>query len=58
MTNPTKILSNDLGLFMFCVLKKIFGTHQSRLLKKYWRLVPEINAWEVKCQKMSDMFRR
>src|SRR3990167_6233181 len=39
---------------MFGLLKKIFGTHQSRLLKKYWRLVPEVNAWEVKYQALSD----
>ncbi len=39
---------------MFGLLKKIFGTHQSRLLKKYWQLVPKINAWEVKYQSLSD----
>jgi preprotein translocase subunit SecA len=39
---------------MFGVLKKIFGTHQSRLLKKYWNLVPQVNAWEVKYQSLSD----
>jgi len=39
---------------MFGLLKKLFGTHQSRLLKDYWRLVPKINTWEVKYQKLSD----
>jgi preprotein translocase subunit SecA len=39
---------------MFGLIKKIFGTHQSRLLKKYWRLVPEVNAWEEKYQSLSD----
>jgi preprotein translocase subunit SecA len=39
---------------MFGVLKKIFGTHQSRILKKYWGLVPQVNAWEVKFQNLSD----
>ena len=39
---------------MFGLLKKVFGTHQSRLLKKYWRLVPQVNAWEVKYQSLSD----
>ena len=51
----TKILSElEVLPLMFGVLKKIFGTHQSRLLKKYWRLVPEVNAWEVKYQALSD----
>lgn len=39
---------------MFGLLKKIFGTHQSRLLKKYEKLIPEINAWEMKYQSLSD----
>ncbi|MGB7978168.1 MAG: preprotein translocase subunit SecA [Chlamydiales bacterium] len=39
---------------MFGVLKKIFGTHQSRLLKKYWQLVPKVNAWELQYQTLSD----
>jgi len=39
---------------MFGLLKKFFGTHQSRILKKYWRLVPEVNAWEEKFQKLSE----
>ncbi len=52
---PTKILGKaDLGLFMFGLIKKIFGTQQSRVLKKYWRLVPEVNAWEEKYQSLSD----
>jgi preprotein translocase subunit SecA len=39
---------------MFGLIKKIFGTHQSRLLKKYWHIVPQINAWEVQYQSLSD----
>ncbi len=39
---------------MFSLLKKIFGTHQSRLLKRYGRLVPQINAWEERYQGLSD----
>src|SRR6266700_1885316 len=39
---------------MFGLLKKLFGTHQSGLLKKYWHLVPKINEWEVKFQNLSD----
>lgn len=39
---------------MFGLIKKIFGTHQSRLLKKYWHLVPQVNAWEVKYQSLTD----
>lgn len=39
---------------MFGILKKLFGTHQSRLLKKYWHLIPKVNAWEEKFQRISD----
>lgn len=39
---------------MFGILKKLFGTHQSRLLKKYWKLVPQVNAWEEKYQSLSE----
>lgn len=39
---------------MFGIIKKIFGTQQSRLLKNYWSLVPKINEWEEKFQKLSD----
>ncbi len=39
---------------MFGFLKRIFGTHQSRLLKKYWRLVPQVNSWEESYQALSD----
>ena len=49
---PIKI-SSKWGL-MFGLLKKIFGTHQSRLLRKYWRLVPKVNAWEEQYQKLSE----
>lgn len=39
---------------MFGILKKIFGTHQSRLLKKYWKLIPKINEWEEQFQSLSE----
>ena len=39
---------------MFGLFKKIFGTQQSRLLKKYWRIVPKINAAEEQLQNLSD----
>ncbi len=39
---------------MFGLLKKVFGTHQSRLLKKYWQLIPKVNSWEEKYQALSD----
>lgn len=39
---------------MFGLLKKIFGTHQSRLLRKYWRLVPKVNSLEEQYQSLSD----
>lgn len=39
---------------MFGLLKKFFGTHQSRILKKYWRLVPKVNAWEEQYQSLSE----
>ncbi len=39
---------------MFGFLKKIFGTAQSRLLKKYHRSVPEVNRWEVAYQELND----
>ena len=40
---------------MFGLLKKIFGTHQSRFLNRYWRLVPQVNAWEEKYRSLSDV---
>lgn len=39
---------------MFGLLKKIFGTYQSRLLNKYWRLIPKINSLEEQYQKLSE----
>jgi preprotein translocase subunit SecA len=39
---------------MFAFLKKIFGTAQSRLLKKYFKIVLEINEWEKKYQSFSE----
>ncbi|MDE3045334.1 MAG: preprotein translocase subunit SecA [Verrucomicrobiota bacterium] len=39
---------------MFGLLKKIFGTAQTRTLKKYWKLVPQVNEWEERYQKLSE----
>ncbi len=38
---------------MFSFLKKIFGTAQSRRLKRYAHLVPQVNQWEEQFQKIS-----
>ncbi len=39
---------------MFGIMKKVFGTQQSRLVKKYFRYVKQINYEEEKLQKLSD----
>lgn len=39
---------------MFDFLKKFFGTSQERTLKRFKRMVGEVNAWEEKFQKLSD----
>lgn len=39
---------------MFDIFKKIFGTAQGRLLKKYSRIVKKINKVEVELQSLSD----
>jgi preprotein translocase subunit SecA len=39
---------------MFGFLKKIFGTSQERSLKRFRRIVTEVNGWEEKFQKLSD----
>jgi preprotein translocase subunit SecA len=39
---------------MFSLIKKIFGTHQSRLIKKYKKIAEKINAEEEKYQLLSD----
>lgn len=39
---------------MLGIIKKIFGTQQSRTLKKYWRTVPKINEWEESYQTLSE----
>lgn len=39
---------------MFGFIKKIFGTAQTRIIKKYWKLVPKINAIEEAYQALSD----
>jgi len=35
-------------------IKKIFGTAQSRILKRYAKLVVEVNVWEERFQSLSD----
>src|SRR5258708_2275177 len=39
---------------MFGLLKQIFGTQQSRLLKKHQKLVREVNAEEQKLASLTD----
>ena len=39
---------------MFGLLKKIFGTAQERLVKKYFKMVAEVNTWEEKFQSLTD----
>jgi preprotein translocase subunit SecA len=39
---------------MFDILKKIFGTAQSRLLRRYEKIVEKINAIELSLQDLSD----
>ncbi len=39
---------------MFAFVKKLFGTAQGRLLKKYGKIVAEVNRWEEKFQSLSD----
>jgi len=39
---------------MFGLLKKLFGTQQSRLLKKYEKIVADVNREEVLLQQLSD----
>ena len=39
---------------MFGFLKKIFGTAQERLVKKYFKVIPSILAWEEKYQSLTD----
>ena len=39
---------------MFCFIKKIFGTSQDRKIKKYRRIVEQVNAEEKRLQALSD----
>ncbi|HEY4254775.1 MAG TPA: preprotein translocase subunit SecA [Chlamydiales bacterium] len=39
---------------MFGLLKKLFGTAQSRTLKRHAKLVPQVNSWEERYQSLSD----
>ncbi len=39
---------------MFGFVKKVFGTAQGRLIKKYGKIVSEVNRWEEKFQSLSD----
>src|ERR1700722_765069 len=39
---------------MFGIIKKIFGTAQSRILKKYAKLVTQVNMWDERYKSLSD----
>lgn len=39
---------------MFCLLKKIFGTAQSRKIKKFTFLAKEVNKWDERFKLLSD----
>jgi preprotein translocase subunit SecA len=39
---------------MFGLLKKLFGTAQSRTLKRHAKLVPQVNSWEERYQSLTD----
>lgn len=39
---------------MFGLLKKVFGTAQTRLLKRYGKIVQEINRIEIQLQQLTD----
>lgn len=39
---------------MFAFIKKIFGTAQDRTLRKYRKIMTEINAWDEKFQSLDD----
>lgn len=39
---------------MFGILKKLFGTAQGRLLRKYGKLVSQVNAWDERFKSLSD----
>jgi len=39
---------------MFSFLKKIFGSAQDRIIKKYFGIVKQVNEWDAKFQNLSD----
>jgi preprotein translocase subunit SecA len=39
---------------MLSVFKKIFGTAQGRILKKYWKIVSKVNLWEKEFSSLND----
>lgn len=39
---------------MFGFLRKIFGTAQDRQVRRYFKIVDKINAWDVQFQQLSD----
>ncbi len=39
---------------MFSILKKFFGTQQSRKVNKYYKIVKSVNEWEKKFQSLSE----
>jgi len=36
------------------LIKKIFGTAQTRAVKKYWKIVKKVNEWDAKFQELSQ----
>ena len=45
---------NKESVKMFGILKKLFGSAHDRLLKKYRKVVSEVNRWDEKYQSLSD----
>jgi preprotein translocase subunit SecA len=39
---------------MLGILKKVFGTAQSRLLRRYWKVVEQVNRFDAQFQNLSD----
>ncbi len=48
------LLKNIRGLNMFKFIKKIFGTQQTRTIKRYMKIVQAINAQEIAYKSLSD----
>ena len=44
----------DFNINVGKILVKLFGSRNDRLLKRYWKLVDQVNAEEEKVRQMSD----